>query len=39
VQIDLFPDPERARRRRLDETVDEIRRRYGPASIGRTGAI
>src|SRR5262245_20856941 len=36
-QLDLFPDPERERRRRLDATVDEIRRRHGDASIGRPG--
>ncbi len=34
-QLDLFPDPERERRRRLDAIVDEIRRRHGDASIGR----
>jgi DNA polymerase-4 len=38
-QIDLFPDPARERKRRLDATVDEIRRRHGDASIGRPGGI
>ena len=35
AQLDLFPDPEHERRRQLDRAVDDIRRRFGPDSIGR----
>jgi DNA polymerase IV len=35
---ELFPDPARDRRRRLDATMDEIRRRHGDASIGTPGS-
>ena len=37
-QLDLFEEPARARKRRLDATVDEIRRRYGDESIRRPGS-
>ena len=36
-QLELFEDPARTRRRRLDATIDAIRRRHGDASIHRAG--
>jgi DNA polymerase-4 len=36
-QQELFPDPEHARRRRLDAALDDLQRRFGDASIRRRG--
>ena len=37
-QMDLFADPARDRRRRLDQVADEINRRFGRRAIHRGGA-
>lgn len=37
-QADLFPDPGRDRRRRLDATLDAINDRFGKASVHRAGS-
>ncbi len=37
-QLDLFEDPERERRRRLDAALDDLHRRFGSDAIRRRGA-
>ena len=37
-QMSLFDDPDRQKRRRLDQTLDRIADRFGPDAIGRGGA-
>ena len=37
VQLDLFPDPEHEKRRRLDRALDGLQKRYGSDSIRRRG--
>ena len=37
AQAELFPDPQRERRRALDAAVDRIARRFGPRTVHRAG--
>jgi DNA polymerase-4 len=38
-QATLFPDEKRAKARKIDQTVDQIRSRYGAGTIVRGGAV